>query len=55
MEAEQKAQGHPDESWSKPERWAWEEIRAGKVADFHARHSELDPKEPKLDPKEPGG
>ncbi len=55
MEAEQKAQVDPDKSWSEPERWAWAEIRAGKIADFHARHSELNPKEPKLDPKEPGG
>ena len=46
MEAEQKAQMDPDESWSEPERWAWVEIRAGKIADFHARHSKLDPKEP---------
>ena len=42
MEAEQKVQGHPDESWSEAERWAWAEIRAGKIADFHARHSKLD-------------
>ena len=46
MEAEQKAQVDPDESWSEPERWAWAEIRAGKIADFHARLSELDPNEP---------
>ena len=46
MVAEPKAQVDPDESWSEPERWAWDEIRAGKIADFHARHSKLDPKEP---------
>ncbi len=46
MEAEQKTQVDPDESWSEPERWAWAEIRVGRIADFHARHGKLDPKEP---------
>ena len=46
MEAEQKAQVDPDKSWSEAERWAWAEIRAGRISDFHARHGKLDPKEP---------
>ena len=36
----------PDE-WSDAEQWAWEEIRAGRIADFHKRYDqELDPKKP---------
>jgi hypothetical protein len=29
--------------WSETERWAWEEIRAGRIADFNTRHGKLDP------------
>ena len=36
----------PD-GWSEAERWAWGEIRAGRIADFHNRSGqELDPKAP---------
>jgi hypothetical protein len=31
------------ERWSDAERWAWGEIRAGRIADFHARYENLDP------------
>lgn len=35
------------EKWSDAERWAWEEIRAGRIADFHNRYGiELDPEKP---------
>ena len=37
--------------WSEPERWAWEEIRAGRIADFNEREGKLDP----LDPRKPDG
>ncbi|NIR49601.1 hypothetical protein GWO09_14585, partial [candidate division KSB1 bacterium] len=37
------------EQWSEAERWAWGEIRAGRIADFHQRYDEA------LDPKEPNG
>ena len=34
--------------WSNAERWAWKEIRAGRIADFNQRYKkELDPKQPK--------
>ena len=36
----------PDD-WSEAEKWAWDEIRAGRVADFNERLGELDPKDPK--------
>jgi hypothetical protein len=38
----------PSEGWSEPERWAWEQIRAGRIADFNAREGEeaLDPRKP---------
>ena len=29
--------------WTEPERWAWEQIGAGKPADFNARDRRLDP------------
>jgi hypothetical protein len=32
-----------DAAWSEPERWAWTEIRAGRVADFAARDGAADP------------
>ena len=32
--------------WSEPEQWAWEEIRAGRIADFNARERSLDPRTP---------
>jgi uncharacterized protein YjbI with pentapeptide repeats len=32
--------------WSEPERWAWQEIRAGRIADFNTRDGELDPRSP---------
>jgi hypothetical protein len=32
--------------WSEPERWAWEEISAGRIADFDAREGKLDPSKP---------
>ncbi len=34
------------ENWSEAETWAWDEIRAGRPADFHARDGPLDPKTP---------
>ncbi len=37
----------PPEGWSAAETWAWAEIRAGQIADFHARYGPLDPKTPK--------
>jgi uncharacterized protein YjbI with pentapeptide repeats len=36
----------PGSGWSEPERWAWEEIRAGRIADFHTRDGRLDPRKP---------
>jgi uncharacterized protein YjbI with pentapeptide repeats len=38
----------PGEGWSEPERWAWEQIRAGRIADFNAREGQeaLDPRKP---------
>ena len=37
----------PSRQWSEPERWAWEEIQAGRIADFGGRYGiELDPKSP---------
>jgi hypothetical protein len=36
----------PGSGWSEPERWAWEEIRAGRIADFDAREGKLDPRRP---------
>src|SRR4029453_2815681 len=36
----------PGPGWSEPEQWAWEEIRAGRIADFNAREGELDPRKP---------
>ena len=36
----------PRSGWSEPERWAWEEIRAGRIADFDARDGKLDPRQP---------
>ena len=37
----------PEEQWSDPEQWAWQEISAGRVADFNLRDGhELDPKIP---------
>ena len=35
--------------WSDAERWAWGEIRAGRLADFHRRYGQ------KLDPTKPDG
>jgi hypothetical protein len=32
--------------WSESERWAWEEIRAGRIADFNTRDGKLDPRKP---------
>jgi hypothetical protein len=32
----------PEEQWSEPEKWAWQEIRAGRMADFNARERRLD-------------
>jgi hypothetical protein len=39
----------PGEGWSEPERWAWEQIRAGRIADFNAREGGV-----ALDPRKPG-
>jgi hypothetical protein len=36
----------PGTGWSEPERWAWEEIRAGRIADFDTRDGRLDPRQP---------
>ncbi len=33
--------------WSPAETWAWAEIRAGRIADFHARDGPLGSKDPK--------
>lgn len=35
--------------WTEAERWAWTQIRIGRVADFNARYREM------LDPDTPGG
>jgi hypothetical protein len=32
----------PQADWSKAERWVWEEVCAGKIADFHQLHGKLD-------------
>ena len=33
--------------WSEPEKWAWDEVRAGRSADFNARYKlEPDPRTP---------
>ena len=34
------------ERWSKPERWAWEQIRAGQIPNFNKDKDELDPRKP---------
>jgi uncharacterized protein YjbI with pentapeptide repeats len=36
----------PEHQWSEVERWAWEEIRAGRTADFSKQEGEFDPNEP---------
>jgi uncharacterized protein YjbI with pentapeptide repeats len=36
----------PGPGWSEPERWAWEEIRVGRIADFNTREGKLDPRKP---------
>ncbi len=36
----------PPDDWSAAETWAWDEIRAGRSADFDERFGELDPKTP---------
>jgi uncharacterized protein YjbI with pentapeptide repeats len=38
----------PGEGWSEPERWAWDQIRAGRIVDFNAREEgeALDPRNP---------
>jgi hypothetical protein len=36
----------PGSGWSEPEQWAWEEIRAGRIADFNAREGNLEPGKP---------
>ena len=33
----------PQADWSEAERWVWDEIRAGKIANFHERVRKLDP------------
>ncbi len=35
----------PKDEWTEPERWVWERVRTGRVADFNERYGEtLDPK-----------
>jgi hypothetical protein len=36
----------PRSGWSEAEQWAWEEIRAGRIADFNTREGKLDPRKP---------
>jgi hypothetical protein len=36
----------PSSGWSEPERWAWEQIRVGRAADFNTRDGKLDPRKP---------
>jgi hypothetical protein len=36
----------PGSGWSEAERWAWEEIRQGRIADFDTREGKLDPRQP---------
>ncbi len=40
---------HIPEEWSDAERWAWEEIQAGRIVDFHERYAR------KLDPEKSDG
>ena len=32
----------PEEPWSEPEKWVWQEICAGRIADFNAREGRQD-------------
>lgn len=34
----------PQADWSRAERWVWDQVCAGKVADFHKRFGKLDPR-----------
>jgi len=43
--AAQAAEPAPDPTWTPAERWAWEQLRDGKIADFHAKCGSLDPKQ----------
>src|SRR5262245_41493736 len=37
----------PEEQWSEPEKWVWQEIHAGRIADFNVREGRQDtPLEP---------
>ena len=36
----------PRPDWSEPEKWVWQEICAGRIADFNQRYGALDPKTP---------
>jgi uncharacterized protein YjbI with pentapeptide repeats len=40
------------DKWSEPEKWVWQEIRAGRAADFNAHEGRADRP---LDPKDPPG
>ena len=41
----------PEDQWSEPEKWVWQEIRAGRIADFNAREGREDaPLEPATNP-----
>ena len=43
----------PPEDWTEPERWVWERIAAGEVADLNARDREQGPERKDLHPSRP--
>lgn len=36
----------PKPDWSEPEKWVWQQLCQGKIADFNRLYGELDPKTP---------